>query len=146
MFWGQKFCSSNFQFSRHFRSFPATFKKFSIFCTPLVDSGYCNPKFLQVPEIFWGSKILFLWSVGVTSYEAGFVYSNEGAKRLIEETLGFGLLRTLSLFQWRTIVKMSEQDGCGTQTAHVLFIVLWLVRSHRVKRRERAGGVAMSAL
>ena len=45
------------------------------------------------------------------------MYSNEGAKRSIEETLGFGLLRTLSLFQRRTIVMVSLQDGCGTQTA-----------------------------
>ena len=84
--------------------------------------------------------------MGDSSYEAGFVYSNEGAKRLSKEALMIGRLRTSCLFQCRTISPMSEQDGCGTQTAWVLFIVLWLVRSHRVKQRERAGGVATSAL
>ena len=53
----------------------------------------------------------------VASYEPGFACSNEGVKRLIEETLGFGLIRTLSLFQRRTIVLVTLQDGCGTQTA-----------------------------
>ena len=84
--------------------------------------------------------------MGDSSYEAGFGYSNEDAKRLSEETLRIGLLRTSGLFQGRTKISMSKQDGCGTQTAIVLFIVLWLVRSHRVKLRERADGVATSAL
>ena len=44
------------------------------------------------------------------------MYSNEGAKRSIEETLQLGLLRTLSLFHRRTIGTMTLQDGCETQT------------------------------
>ena len=81
-----------------------------------------------------------------TSHEAGFVYSNEGAKQLNEGTLAVSLLRTLVYFSEERLLKMSEQDGCGTQTALFCLSFSWLVCSHRVKRKERAGGVATSAL
>ena len=42
--------------------------------------------------------------MGDSSYEAGFVYSNEGAKRLRKEELRIGRLRTSCLFRGRTII------------------------------------------
>ena len=123
-----------------------------ISCKSGAETQFFSPK-MKIMPIFWWSS--FFLSKGICKPRSSWrtnpvasrcVDSSEDAKRTIEETFGFGSSTYVAC-----ISKAKDRYGDFTRWLRVAdwivcLALLWLVRSHRVKRRERASGVATCTL